>query len=275
MKNVLITGASSGFGSEVARILLSQPDVYRVYVAARRVDQMQSLVDIGARALYVDVANQESVDKAIEEMLNEVGHIDILFNNAGFGCYGTVEDVDMQKAHYQFEVNVFGAARMARAVLPSMRGQRQGLIINTSSMAGDISCAGLGWYSATKHALEALSVALRQEVKDLGINVVMIKPGPVKTGFEQVMLEQLHDSYISDDYRQIIQGFENWNVEAYKQAPGPRSTVEAVIKAIESKNPRFKYRTTFMAYWSVWLERIVGQRISDRLMLMIFKKYSK
>lgn len=264
---VLITGASSGFGFEVAQRLLGMGERYIVYVAARRVELMSPLVERGAVALAMDVTSDESVDRAVGQVLQEQGRIDVVFCNAGFGSYGAVEDVPMDRARYQFEVNVFGVARTFRAVLPTMRAQRSGLIINTSSVVGEMSSAGCGWYAATKHAVEALSVALRQEVRGLGIKVVMIKPGPVKTGFEQVMLSNIDSVDTSPDYRELMSGFRQFNLEMYAHAPSPEGTVKAVINAIESHRPKLKYRTTFMAKAMPRMIRLLGGRLSDAMTL--------
>lgn len=264
---VFITGASSGFGFEVARRLLEMGDKYMVYVAARRVDLMAPLVELGAVALAVDVTCDESVSAAVARILEEQGRIDVAFCNAGFGSYGAIEDVPMERARYQFEVNVFGVARTFRAVLPSMRARRSGLIINTSSVVGEMSSVGCGWYAATKHAVEALSVALRQEVKGLGIRVVMIKPGPVKTGFEGVMLENIDSVATSLDYRDLMAGFRQFNIGMYAHAPSAEGTVTAVVKAIESHRPCLKYRTTFMSKAMPRMIRLLGGRLSDTLTL--------
>lgn len=272
---VLITGASSGFGFDVARRLLGMGDKYMVYVAARRVELMAPLVELGAVALEMDVTSDESVSGAVAQVLQQHGRIDVAFCNAGFGSYGAVEDVPMERARYQFEVNVFGVARTFRAVLPTMRAQRSGLIINTSSVVGEMSSAGCGWYAATKHAVEALSVALRQEVKGLGIKVVMIKPGPVKTGFEDVMLQNIDSVDTSPDYRELMKGFRQFNLEMYAHAPSPEGTVRAVIKAIESHRPRLKYRTTFMAKAMPRMIRMIGGRLSDSMTLSMTFKAAK
>lgn len=272
---VLITGASSGFGFDVARRLLDMGDKYMVYVAARRVELMAPLVELGAVALEMDVTSDESVSGAVAQVLQQHGRIDVAFCNAGFGSYGAVEDVPMERARYQFEVNVFGVARTFRAVLPTMRAQRSGLIINTSSVVGEMSSAGCGWYAATKHAVEALSVALRQEVKGLGIKVVMIKPGPVKTGFEDVMLQNIDSVDTSPDYRELMKGFRQFNLEMYAHAPSPEGTVRAVIKAIESHRPRLKYRTTFMAKAMPRMIRMIGGRLSDSMTLSMTFKAAK
>lgn len=272
---VLITGASSGFGFDVARGLLGMGDKYMVYVAARRVELMAPLVELGAVALEMDVTSDESVSGAVAQILQQHGRIDVAFCNAGFGSYGAVEDVPMERARYQFEVNVFGVARTFRAVLPTMRAQRSGLIINTSSVVGEMSSAGCGWYAATKHAVEALSVALRQEVRGLGVKVVMIKPGPVKTGFEGVMLQNIDSVDTSPDYRELMKGFRQFNLEMYAHAPSVEGTVRAVIKAIESHRPRLKYRTTFMAKAMPRLIRMIGGRLSDSMTLSMTFKAAK
>lgn len=267
---VLVTGASSGFGKSVAIALIERG--YIVYAAARRVEQMEDIRALGGHPLLLDVSDEASCRGCVETILEQQGRIDVLFNNAGFGSYGTIEDTPMEQIAYQMEVNVMGAIRMMKLVLPAMRQQLSGRIINTSSLVGEISMAGLGYYAATKHALEAISSALRQEVKGLGIYVSMIKPGPVRTGFEGVALTHLDHTPMHEVYQPLIRGFKRLNQALYKAAPGPEGTLKAVIDAIESTHPSHRYRTTWDARFLPRLIRIMGSRLSDRVTLYIMAR---
>lgn len=162
MRTVLVTGASSGMGKDTAKKLLS--DGYVVYAAARRVEKMRDLERLGATVIEMDVTKDEDLVAAVGRITAEHGGIDVLINNAGFGTYGAMEDTDVADARYQFEVNLFGLARLTQLALPHMREQHSGSIVNISSMGGKIYTPLGSWYHATKHALEGWSDCLRIEV---------------------------------------------------------------------------------------------------------------
>ena len=159
-KVILITGASSGMGYEAAKELARQG--HKVYGGARRVERVEELRDDGVIPIRLDVTSEEECERTIERVVAEQGRIDVLINNAGYGSYGAVEDVDIEEARRQFEVNVLGVATLIKAVMPHMRARRSGTIINTSSMGGRLVSFMGGWYHATKYALEALSDTLRR-----------------------------------------------------------------------------------------------------------------
>src|SRR5246127_3813889 len=175
----LVTGASSGIGEATAQRLHGLG--YRVYGLARRADRMAGLDQLGIRTLAADVTDEQATAAAIEQIMAEQGRIDVLINNAGYGSYGALEDVPLSEARYQFEVNVFGLARLTQLVLPHMRRQHHGRIINVSSMGGRIREPLGDWYHATKFAVEGLSDSLRVELRPFGIDVVVIQPGTVRT----------------------------------------------------------------------------------------------
>ncbi|MGL5066248.1 MAG: oxidoreductase [Sarcina sp.] len=180
MKKVaLITGASSGIGFDTAIEL--QKKGYIIYGAARRVDRLETLKKNGINVIALDVTNEESMVKCVETILAKEGRIDVLVNNAGYGSFGAIEDVSMEEARRQVEVNVFGLARMTQLVLPSMRANKYGKIVNISSMAGKMHTPFGGWYHATKFAVEGFSDCLRMEVAEFGIDVILVEPGGIKT----------------------------------------------------------------------------------------------
>lgn len=178
-KVILVTGASSGMGKEFVKTLLNEGHI--VYAAARRVDKMEDVKKAGAKILSLDVTKDDSMVNGIATVIKNEERIDVLINSAGFGLNGAIEDVSMADAKYQFEVNVFGMSRLIQLALPHMREKRSGKIINISSVAGKISSPMAGWYHASKHAVEALSDSLRTEVKQFGIDVVIIEPGAIKS----------------------------------------------------------------------------------------------
>lgn len=184
---VLITGASAGMGKATAELLLEKG--YVVYSAARRIERMQDLEAKGAKLIALDVTDEQSMVNGINRIMEEQGRIDVLFNNAGYGSYGAVEDVTLEEARRQFEVNLFGLSRLTQLVLPHMRRQKSGKIINNSSTGGRIYTPLGAWYHATKHALEGYSDCLRLEVAPFGIDVVVIQPGSIKSEWSNIMLE--------------------------------------------------------------------------------------
>src|SRR5215207_11623280 len=175
----LITGASSGIGEATAVELLRRG--FTVYGAARRVDRMAALADRGVHVIEMDVTDDASMTSGVERVIREQGRIDVLVNNAGYGSYGALEDVPLDEARRQFEVNVFGLARLTQLVLPHMRAQRDGYIVNISSMGGKIWEPLGSWYHASKFAVEGLSDSLRVEVAEFGIKVVIIEPGTIRS----------------------------------------------------------------------------------------------
>ncbi|MEK8174220.1 oxidoreductase [Streptomyces sp. M19] len=178
-KTALVTGASSGIGEATA--LKLQERGYTVYGAARRTDRLHKLAERGIRPLAMDVTDDASMQAGIDQTTAETGRIDALVNIAGYGSYGALEDVPLDEARYQFEVNVFGAIRLTQLALPHMRAQHFGTVVNITSMGGKIYTPLGGWYHGTKFALEALSDCLRLEAKPFGIDVVVIEPGGIAT----------------------------------------------------------------------------------------------
>lgn len=181
-RTVLITGSSSGIGRATAAGFLDEG--WTVYATARNPEDVSELAERdGCRAAELDVTVDHEVDRVVDRMLEETGRIDCLVNNAGYGQYGPVEDVSVDTMRRQFEVNVYGPQRLMRAVLPHMRRREDGTIVNVSSAGGRIAFPGGGAYCGSKFALEAVSDSLRNEVRQYGIDVVLIEPGPAQTGF--------------------------------------------------------------------------------------------
>ena len=191
-KVILLTGASSGIGYQTTENLAKEGHV--VYGAARRIEKMETLKQFGVKPIYLDATDEESIKSAIDTIIGNEGRIDVLINNAGYGSFGAVEDVDISEAKMQFEVNLFGLARLLQLVLPHMRKQKSGRIINVSSMGGRLTTYFGAWYHATKYALEAFSDALRMEVSDFGIDVSLIEPGGIKTDWGIIAANKLANS---------------------------------------------------------------------------------
>ena len=178
-KTAFVTGASAGIGEATARALLAAG--YRVFAGARRLDRMAGLAAAGATLLKLDLTDDVSIVAAVNTIKNEAGRIDVLVNNAGYGSYGALEDVPLDEARRQFEVNVFGLARLCQLVLPTMRAQKSGKIVNVTSIGGKIWEPLGAWYHATKFAVEGMSDCLRMELAPFGVDVIVIEPGAIKT----------------------------------------------------------------------------------------------
>ena len=181
---VLITGASSGIGHATALALAARGWI--VYGAARRVDRMQELEAAGCQVIAMDVTDDASLRAGVDRIIREQRRLDVLVNNAGYGSYGALEDVPIDEARRQFEVNVFGLARLSQLVIPTMRALGRGRIINVSSIGGRIYEPIGSWYHATKFAVEGLSDSLRIELAPHGIDVVIIQPGPIRTEWNSI-----------------------------------------------------------------------------------------
>ncbi|MFC5134602.1 MULTISPECIES: SDR family oxidoreductase [Haloferacaceae] len=180
-KTVLITGCSSGIGRATAHAF--NDEGWTVYATARNPADVETLGEAGCELATLDVTDEDDVERVVDRILDEEGALDALVNNAGYGQFGPMEDVTTDTVHEQFDVNVYGPHRLTRAVLPAMRRERDGTIVNVSSVAGRVSFPGGGVYAGSKFALEAMSDALRNEVREFGVDVVLVEPGPVRTGF--------------------------------------------------------------------------------------------
>lgn len=263
MRTVLVTGASAGIGKATAERLLQEG--YTVYVAARRVEKMRSLELRGAMALEMDVTKEEDIVAAVERITAERGGVDVLINNAGFATYGAVEDTSLADARYQFEVNLFGLARLTQEVLPYMRAQGAGTIVNLSSMGGRIYTPLGAWYHATKHALEGWSDCLRIELKAHGIHVVIIEPGTIESEFRDVMMGPMLARSGEGPYADLAQGL----AQTSRRTRGspPSVVARAITRALKAKHPRPRYVAGHLARPLMWTRKWLGDRVFDRLLL--------
>lgn len=271
-KVVLITGASSGIGKATALQLIQEG--YTVYGAARRVEQMQDLVNAGGHALPMDVTDERQVAAVVQQVLQEQGKIDVLINNAGYATYGSVEETSIADAQRQFDVNIFGLARLTQLVIPHMRAQKSGTIINISSMGGKIYFPLGAWYHATKHALEGWSDSLRLELMPFNIDVVIIEPGAIATEFGDVMNAPMLERSGSGPYRAVAQSMAKMVQDSYaqKNASSPPSVIaNAIAKAIRAKRPKTRYRVGKLAKPLVWMRTYLGDRIFDRIVMSQIK----
>ncbi|MBM7517966.1 oxidoreductase [Nocardioides nitrophenolicus] len=262
----LVTGASSGIGEATALELAGAG--FTVYAAARRVDRMEHLRAAGIRPIAMDVTDESSMLAGVEQVVSESGRIDVLVNNAGYGSYGALEDVPMAEARRQFEVNVFGAARLTQLVLPHMRAQRSGTIVNVTSMGGRIHTPLGAWYHATKFALEAISDCLRLEVKPFGIDVVIIEPGGIKTEWSGIAAEKVREVSGTGPYApqgnavaDSLASETNAN-----RSSEPTLIARTIARAVRARKPRTRYAVGFGAKPMIFLHNVLPDRAFDSMM---------
>ena len=268
-KTALVTGASSGIGKDTVEQLLSAGAT--VYAAARRVEKMSDLAQKGAHPIKMDVTDEASMVEGINSILEKEGSIDILVNNAGYGSYGAVEDVPIDEARRQFEVNIFGLARLTQLVLPKMRQNRYGKIVNISSMGGKIYTPFGAWYHATKHALEGFSDCLRNETAPFDIDVIIIEPGGIATPWGIIAAENLRKTSGNGAYAEAANKAADQTAEMYSgdQLSPPSLIAETIVKAVTANRPRTRYATGFMARPTIFLRRILSDRMFDRIINMM------
>ena len=270
MKKVaLITGASSGIGKETARILVQQG--FTVYGAARRIEKMKELEVLGVKLLAMDVTDDASMVKGINEILQTEKRIDILVNNAGYGSFGALEDVPLSEARYQFEVNIFGMARLIQLVLPTMRKQHSGRIINISSMGGSFGEPHGVWYHATKYAVEGLSDSLRMEVKQFGVDVVIIKPGAIITEWNGIARDNLMKVSGNTSYKTLVLKHIKMLASADKRGSLPIVVARTIAKAINAKRPKTRYATGGGAKIILFLRSILSDKMFDKVLMGMMK----
>jgi len=270
-KIALITGASSGIGEATAQRLLA--DGYVVYAAARRLERMQALGARGARLLSLDLTDDASIVAAVDAIQRSEGRLDVLVNNAGYGSYGALEDVPLNEGRRQFEVNVFGLARLIQLSTPMMRAQGSGCIVNITSIGGKMHEPMGTWYHATKFAVEGLSDCLRMELAPFGINVVIVEPGAIRTEWTGIAKESLlrqsgHTAYAEQAVAHA-RLFESG--ETSKMVSEPDVVAKTISRALRARRPRTRYATGGGAHVILFLRRILSDRAFDRLMRMAEK----
>ena len=271
-KVILITGASSGIGYDTAVALAQQG--HKVYAAARRVDRMEPLRQYGIVPLKMDVTDEASMKEGVKTLLDAEGRMDVLINNAGYGYFGAVENVSMDDARNQLEVNVFGLARLCQLVLPTMRAQHSGRIINTASVAGRSVFYYGGWYHVSKYAVESLSDAMRMELKPFGIDVVIIEPGAIKTNWGIIAADHLIESSKGTAYEQTGTMLANnlRNMYLSNTISDPAVVRKAIVRAVNARRPCTRYRIGRMANAIVFFHWLLPTRWWDAFLRLMGKR---
>lgn len=269
VKTVLVTGASSGIGKATA-IYLAQ-NGYNVYGAARRMEKMQALKEYGIKPVALDVTKDESIVACVGKILNEAGSIDIVINSAGLGSYGALEDVPIAEAKNQLDINLFGIARLIQLVLPQMRKNRYGKIVNISSIGGKVGLPMGVWYHASKFALEGLSDSLRNEVKQFGIDVIVIEPGGTKSEMIQIGAGDLMRVSGNTVYRQLANSVQKMYTDMEKNAAEPIVIAKLIKKGIEAKQPKTRYIGGAMAKPMLFFRKILSDKMFDKMVMSQMK----
>ena len=267
MQNILITGCSSGIGLQTALTL--KDNNYKVYASAKKIEDVEMLRNLGFETFKIDVRNKEDISNALNTILQNDKKLDAVFNNAGFGQPGAVEDLKKAVLREQFETNVFGTQELTNLVIPYMRKQKSGRIIYNSSILGFVAMSYRGAYNASKFAIEGLADTLRLELYKSGVEVVLIEPGPIRSDFRKNALakflehiDQEHSAH-SDVYAKTLA-----RLQKSGDAPftlGSEAVLEVLIHAIEAKSPKARYSVTFPTKLFAWLKRFLSTRLLDTI----------
>jgi short-subunit dehydrogenase len=262
----LVTGASSGIGEAIALELNRLGFI--TYAGARRVDQMVGLKDAGIRVLHLDLTDDLSIHDCLAAIRKESGDIDVLVNNAGYGLFGSIEETSLEEARHQLQVNLFGLAEITRQVIPAMRTRHKGKIVNISSVGGVSASPYGGWYHASKYAVEGLSSSLRQELFPFGVDVVIVRPGAIRSGWRDVAAESLLRNSGTGPYEKGVKamystfmgpGFE-------KMVTAPTSIAQVVGEAVTVPHPKPIYTAPRLARNLIRVRKLLGsERLRDLL----------
>ncbi len=266
-KIALITGASSGIGKEIVKQLLN--DNMDVYGASRSLDKMQDIKKLGAKILPIDLTDDKSIQEAVKLIIKENDRIDILINCAGYGLFGAIEDIPLNDARKQFEVNLFGLGRLTQLIIPYMRSNKFGKIVNISSAAGKMYSPLGGWYTASKFALEGFSDCLRIETKPFGIDVIIIEPGTINTGFDKIAFDTLLKYSENGAYRKLAKNsvilmksnFSN------KKSSQPKCIAKKVSKVIMIKKPKTRYSVGHRSKLAINVRKWLPDKFLDKMIL--------
>ena len=278
-KAALVTGCSSGIGRATAERLAGAG--WTVYATARKVDSLSDLEAKGCRTLALDVTDEDSMAAGVRTVEEAEGAVGVLVNNAGYSQSGAIETLTAEQIRRQYETNVFGLIRMSQLVLPGMRRQRFGKIVNVSSMGANFTFPGGGLYHSTKYAVEAISEALRFEVKGFGVDVIVLQPGIIRTGFSDTAVSSIGEDSgeaDGDPYRRFNRAVAKATAEVYEGGPvarlggGPETVAAAVEKAITAEKPKARYRVTASAHLLTGQRALMSDGLWDRFLATRFPR---
>lgn len=269
-KSILITGCSTGIGKCVAQGLHQRG--YRVFASVRNADDLDEFEAAGMESLLLDYCDSASIKSAVEQVLEKTdGHLYALFNNGAYGQPGACEDLSREAIRQQFETNVFGWMELTNLVIPVMRAQGYGRIIQNSSILGFAAMSMRGAYNASKFAIEGFSDTMRLELAGTGIHVSLIEPGPIESEFRSNAYRAFQQHIVTDNsvhherYKKMIERFEaSGNVQPFTLPP--EAVLKRVVHALESKRPKIRYPVTFPTYLFAWLKRVLSDRMVDQIL---------
>lgn len=267
-KTVLITGASSGMGAATAKLF--NANGYNVIAAARRTEKMAELKKVGIAVHPLDVTEDESIITCINWIEENYGNVDILINAAGYGHFGSLEDTATEAGIAQFDVNVFGLARVTKAALPGMRKNGEGKIINISSIGGKITSPFGGWYQSSKFAVEGMSDVLRMEVKPFGIDVIVIEPGAILTEWRSIATDALAKISGKGPYKKYVSTAINAINNSYKTASEPQVIAEGILKSVNARKPKTRYAIGHRAGSFLFARWLLSDKMFDRIVMKEF-----
>jgi NAD(P)-dependent dehydrogenase (short-subunit alcohol dehydrogenase family) len=262
-KVAIVTGASSGIGKAAAVKFLEMG--YTVHAAARRLHAMKVIEAKGAILHQVDLLQSEEINAFVSNVIASSGRVDVLVNSAGYGFFGAVEDVPMAAAKEQLEVNLFAVAQMIQAVLPVMRKQRSGKILNISSTGGKSALPLGGWYHASKFALEGLSDSLRSEVRPFGIDVVVVEPGGVKTEWGGIMVDNLMQTSGAGPYKLMVERLRDTvaGKQVENMSASPQEIGALIARIAETRKPKARYVAPFHAKLILFMNWLLCDKAAD------------
>ncbi len=275
-KAVIITGCSTGIGRATAEHLAAKG--WTVYATARRPESIADLRDMGCRTLALDVTDEASMQAAVDAVASESGAVGVLVNNAGYGLEGAAEVTPIDEIRKQFETNVFGLFRLCQLVLPGMRDQRWGRIVNISSVGGKMTLPGGAYYHASKHAVEAFSDALRFETAAFGVKVIVIEPGLIKTEFGNTVHANVERkdtgpyAEFNEAVAKTVQGAYEGMMARLGGAVGPHAVAEVIERAITRDRPRTRYRITSGARVILTARKLLPDRGYDAFLRMQYPR---
>lgn len=243
---------------------------YVVYGAARRTERMGDIASAGGKVIALDVTDDASMVRCVDQIIAEQGRIDVLINNAGYGQFGALEDVPMSEGRRQMEINLIGPARLIQLCLPHMRARKFGRIFNVSSIGGKIATPLGGWYHASKHALEGYSDSLRMEVRRFGIDVIVIEPGAIESEWSGIAADEASRYSGQGAYAGLVGKFRKFQSRERKSPP-PRVISDLIVKALKAKRPATRYHGGGLAGTLLFLRRHLSDRGFDRVIMSPFR----
>lgn len=267
-KVILVTGASSGMGKETAKTLAKEGHI--VYAVARRMEKMEDLKQFGVIPIKMDITKDEDMVAVVNQITEENGGVDVFFSNAGYGVQGSMEETDMDEARRQFEVNLFGGARLTQLLLPYMRKKKAGTIIYTSSIAGKIHGPLSAWYIASKHAVEGFADSMRVELLPFGIDVAIIEPGAINTELLYNYIDPMVERSGKGAYASMTKALADWSwkrAKDPKQYSPPSVIADTVLKIINSKNPKSRYAVGKGAKMFINSRKLISDKMFDKMIL--------